>query len=83
LIADDLPLSPLGRRCREAARGCYLTAMDANISRAASTETPEERERLLSQALRAPRKRIEDARAPNSLLRAAEAIEALRGAGGL
>jgi hypothetical protein len=68
---------------REHARDYYLTAMDANIPRTGSTETPEERERLLSQSLPRARKRIEDARAPNSLLTAAEAIEALRSAGGL
>ena len=36
---------------REDARDYYLTAMDASIPRTASTETPEERERLLSQSL--------------------------------
>jgi len=82
LIADDSPLSPLGRRCCADARGCYLTAMDASIRRTASTETPEERERLLRQSLPRARKRVEDARAPNSLWTAAEAIEALRSAGG-
>ena len=44
---------------------------------------PEERERLLSRSLPRARKRMEDGRAPNSLLMAAEAIEALRSAGGL
>jgi hypothetical protein len=68
---------------REDARDYYLTAMDASIPRTASTETPEECERLLSQSLPRARKRIEDARAPNSLWTAAEAIEALRSAGGL
>jgi hypothetical protein len=65
---------------REHARDYYLTAMDANIPRTGSTETPEERERLLEPVSAARRKRIEDARAPNSLLTAAEA---LRSAGGL
>jgi len=54
---------PFGRRCREAARGCYRTAMDANIRSTESTETPEERERLLSRSLPRVRKRIEDTRA--------------------
>ena len=75
--------SPLWSSLREDARDCYLTAMDASIPRTASTETPEERERLLSQSLPRARKRIEDARAPNSPRTAAEAIEALRSAGGL
>jgi hypothetical protein len=43
--------SPLWSSLREDARDYYLTAMDANIPRTESTETPEERERLLSQSL--------------------------------
>lgn len=75
--------SPLWVVAAARPRGCYLTAMNANIPRTASTELPEERERLLSRSLPRARKRIEDGRAPNSLLMAAEAIEALRSAGGL
>jgi hypothetical protein len=51
LIADELPLS-LWSSLREDARDYYLTAMDANIPRAESTETPQERERLLRQQKR-------------------------------
>jgi hypothetical protein len=75
--------SRLWSSLREDARDYYLTAMDANIPRTESTERPEDRERLLEPVSAARRKRIEDARAPNSLLTAAEAIEALRSAGGL
>ena len=74
---------PLGSALPRGRVRCYLTAMDASIPSTESAETPEERERLLSQSLPRARKRIEDARAPNSLWTAAEAIEALRSAGGL